>query len=87
MPSISPGICSPKYLSTVGAMSIIEMPEMPDAPAVPCRTIGQAVVVLIVASALAAIQARRPTVARKIVLAGSVVVIAAGSYWFAQRVW
>jgi hydrogenase/urease accessory protein HupE len=49
--------------------------------------IGQAVIVLIVASALAAIQSRRPAVARKIVLAGSVVVIAAGSYWFVQRVW
>jgi hydrogenase/urease accessory protein HupE len=49
--------------------------------------IGQAVIVLIVASALAAIQARRPAVARRIVLAGSVVVIAAGSYWFVQRVW
>ncbi len=49
--------------------------------------IGQAVIVLIVASALAAIQARRPAAGRKIVLAGSIVVIAAGSYWFAQRVW
>jgi hydrogenase/urease accessory protein HupE len=48
--------------------------------------IGQAVIVLVVASALAAIQARRPAVARRIVLAGSVLVIAAGSYWFVQRV-
>lgn len=49
--------------------------------------IGQAVIVVIVASPLAALQARRPAIAQKLVAAASVVVIAAGSYWFVQRVW
>jgi hypothetical protein len=49
--------------------------------------IGQAFIVLVVASALAVIHARRPAVARKIVLGGSVFVIAAGTYWFVRRVW
>ncbi len=48
--------------------------------------IGQAIIVLIVASLLGAIQARRPAATRPIVLAGSLVVIAAGTYWFIQRV-
>jgi hydrogenase/urease accessory protein HupE len=48
--------------------------------------IGQAVIVLIVASILGAIRARRPAAARAIVVAGSIVVVAAGSYWFVQRV-
>ena len=44
--------------------------------------IGQAVIVLIVASLLGAIRARRPAAARAIVVAGSLVVIAARTYWF-----
>ena len=48
--------------------------------------IGQAIIVLIVASLLGAIRARRPAATRPIVLAGSLVVIAAGTYWFIQRV-
>lgn len=48
--------------------------------------IGQALIVLVVASALAALAARRPAVARRVVLAASIVVIAAGSYWFLQRI-
>jgi hydrogenase/urease accessory protein HupE len=49
--------------------------------------IGQAVIVLIVASLLGAIRARRPAATRAIVVAGSLVVIAAGTYWFVERVW
>ncbi len=48
--------------------------------------IGQALIVLVVASALAALTARRPAVARRLVVAASIVVIAAGSYWFIQRI-
>jgi hydrogenase/urease accessory protein HupE len=48
--------------------------------------IGQAIIVLIVAAALGAIRARHPSAAKKIVIAGSVVVIAAGTYWFFQRI-
>jgi len=48
--------------------------------------IGQAIIVLIVASLLGAIRARRPAATRPIVLAGSLVVIAAGTYWFVQRI-
>jgi len=48
--------------------------------------IGQALIVVIVASVLGAIRAHRPAVARTIVVAGSLVVIAAGAYWFIERV-
>jgi hypothetical protein len=48
--------------------------------------IGQAIIVLIVASLLGVIRAHRPAAARAIVVAGSVVVIAAGAYWFFQRI-
>ncbi|MEP6916048.1 MAG: HupE/UreJ family protein [Acidobacteriota bacterium] len=48
--------------------------------------IGQAVIVVIVASALGIIRARHPGVARRIVTVGSAVVIAAGVFWFIQRV-
>ena len=48
--------------------------------------IGQAIIVMIVASLLGAIHARRPGATRPIVLAGSLVVIAAGTYWFIERV-
>ena len=48
--------------------------------------IGQAVIVLIVASALAALKRRSPAAFRRMTLAGSIVVIAAGVYWFVERV-
>jgi hypothetical protein len=42
--------------------------------------------VLTVASGLRAIAERSPTLARRLVVAGSVAVVAAGTYWFVQRV-
>jgi hydrogenase/urease accessory protein HupE len=48
--------------------------------------VGQLVVVLVVASTLAAIRARSERAGRHLVLAGSVIVIAAGAFWFIQRV-
>lgn len=48
--------------------------------------IGQVAIVLVVAAALAAIRRYSAGVARAVVLAGSVVVIAAGTFWFVQRV-
>lgn len=48
--------------------------------------IGQAVIVAVVTTALGLLKARRPAAARMVVLAGSVVVIAAGAYWFVQRI-
>jgi hypothetical protein len=48
--------------------------------------IGQAFIVFVVASVLGAIRTRHPALMRGIVLAGSLVVIAAGTYWFVQRV-
>jgi hydrogenase/urease accessory protein HupE len=48
--------------------------------------IGQLVVVLVVASALAALRSRHEAAGRQLVFAGSIVVIAAGAFWFIQRV-
>jgi hydrogenase/urease accessory protein HupE len=48
--------------------------------------IGQMLVVVLVATALAAIRARSEIAGRRVALAGSIVVIAAGSFWFIQRV-
>jgi hydrogenase/urease accessory protein HupE len=48
--------------------------------------IGQLAIVLLVASALAAIRRRSTALGRRVALAGSVVVIAAGAYWFVERV-
>jgi hydrogenase/urease accessory protein HupE len=48
--------------------------------------IGQACIVLAVAPALALLARRRPKLARRVTLAGSILVIAAGAFWFAQRV-
>jgi hydrogenase/urease accessory protein HupE len=48
--------------------------------------IGQVFVVVAVASALAALRARSETAGRRLAVAGSIVVIAAGAYWFIQRV-
>jgi hydrogenase/urease accessory protein HupE len=48
--------------------------------------IGQLLVVVTVASALAALRSRSETVGRQLVFAGSIVVMAAGTFWFVQRV-
>ena len=48
--------------------------------------IGQLLVVVAVASALAAIRARNEVAGRRLALAGSLVVIAAGTFWFIERV-
>ena len=48
--------------------------------------IGQLFVVAIVATALAALRSRNEAAGRRLALAGSVVVIAAGTFWFIQRV-
>jgi hydrogenase/urease accessory protein HupE len=48
--------------------------------------IGQMLVVVVVASALAALRARNEKVGRQIAIAGSIVVIVAGAFWFVERV-
>jgi len=48
--------------------------------------IGQACIVIVVASLLAALRNRNQAMSRAILVAGSVCVILAGSYWFVQRV-
>ena len=48
--------------------------------------IGQLAVVIVVASALAAVRVRYETVGRRLAYAGSIVVMLAGGYWFIQRV-
>jgi hypothetical protein len=48
--------------------------------------IGQLGIVLVVATALAAIRRRSEQLNRQLVFAGSVIVILAGGYWFVQRV-
>ena len=48
--------------------------------------IGQLAVVVVVASALAALRARSEQAGRQLAFAGSVAVIAAGAFWFIQRV-
>jgi len=47
--------------------------------------IGQLVVVVVVATTLAAIRARSEIAGRRLATAGSVVVILAGTFWFVQR--
>jgi hypothetical protein len=49
--------------------------------------IGQAILVIVVASLLALVRARSPKHAERLVTAASVVVVLAGGYWFVQRVW
>jgi hypothetical protein len=44
------------------------------------------IVVLAVASLLAAIRTRSETAGRYVAVAGSIVVIVAGAFWFTQRV-
>jgi len=48
--------------------------------------IGQLFVVVAVATALAAVRARSETAGRRLAFAGSIGVIAAGTFWFVQRV-
>lgn len=48
--------------------------------------VGQLAIVLVVAGVLAAIRSRSFAVARRVELAGSVIVILAGTYWFVERV-
>jgi hydrogenase/urease accessory protein HupE len=48
--------------------------------------IGQLAVVVVVASALAMVRSRHESAGRRLVFAGSIAVILAGSYWFVQRV-
>jgi len=48
--------------------------------------IGQLLVVVPVASAFALIRSRSEWAQRQLVYAGSIIVIAAGSFWFVQRV-
>jgi hydrogenase/urease accessory protein HupE len=48
--------------------------------------IGQLLVVVIVATALAWLRARSAAASRRLAFAGSIAVIAAGTFWFVQRV-
>jgi hydrogenase/urease accessory protein HupE len=48
--------------------------------------IGQLLVVVTVASLFAALRARSPAAGRRLIVVGSVVVVAAGTFWFVQRV-
>ena len=48
--------------------------------------IGQLFIVLMVATALALVRRRSETVGMRLAFAGSLVVVAAGTYWFVQRV-
>jgi hydrogenase/urease accessory protein HupE len=48
--------------------------------------IGQMVVVLVVATALATLRARSEQAGRMVAIAGSILVILAGAFWFVQRV-
>ncbi|HYM24400.1 MAG TPA: HupE/UreJ family protein, partial [Vicinamibacterales bacterium] len=48
--------------------------------------IGQLIVVVIVASAFAWVRAKNAAAGRRLAFAGSIAVIAAGAFWFIQRV-
>ena len=48
--------------------------------------IGQLLVVAVVATALLALRSRSEAAGRRLAFAGSVVVMAAGAFWFVQRV-
>lgn len=48
--------------------------------------LGQLAVVIVVAAALGSIRARSELAGRRLALAGSIAVIAAGSFWFVERV-
>ena len=47
---------------------------------------GQAIIVVVVTSALGVLRAHRPQLARRIVTVASSFVVAAGLFWFFQRV-
>lgn len=49
--------------------------------------IGQAILVVIVASLLGLLRSRSPLRARQVVTAASIVVTLAGAYWFVERIW
>jgi hydrogenase/urease accessory protein HupE len=49
--------------------------------------IGQAILVVIVASVLGFLRSRSPMRARQVVTVASIVVTLAGAYWFVQRIW
>jgi hypothetical protein len=48
--------------------------------------VGQLLVVAVVATAFAALRSRNETAGRQLAFAGSLVVRAAGTFWFIQRV-
>ena len=48
--------------------------------------IGQLAVVLVVASVVTAVRTRSPAAGQRLAVAGSIVVIAAGTFWFIERV-
>jgi hypothetical protein len=48
--------------------------------------VGQLIVVLAVATALAALRSRSEWAGRQLAVVGSVVVVAAGTFWFIERV-
>jgi len=48
--------------------------------------VGQLIVVVLVASALAALRHRSELASRRLAFAGSIVVVIAGTFWFVQRV-
>ncbi len=48
--------------------------------------LGQLAVVVVAASAIALVRARNEQAARRLVIVGSAIVIAAGAYWFIERV-
>jgi hydrogenase/urease accessory protein HupE len=48
--------------------------------------IGQLLIVVVVASAVAALGRRSAVAGRRLAIAGSLVVVAAGAFWFVQRV-
>jgi hypothetical protein len=49
--------------------------------------IGQAVIVVVVASALTALRGRNARLAARVATAGSICVLLAGAFWFVERVW
>jgi hypothetical protein len=48
--------------------------------------VGQLVIVAVVATALAAVRSRHELLGRRLALAGSIAVIAFGTFWFAERI-
>jgi hypothetical protein len=48
--------------------------------------IGQLLIVAVVATMFAALRSQSELVGRRLVFAGSIVVMAAGAFWFVQRI-